>query len=319
MSCRKNRPILVTGSHRSGSTWVGKMIASHPRILYFSEPFNPDRRDCPVRHMWHLVTPADERQFRAYLRPHCELRYPWWQNRLDEPAHVGRRFLRSLSFLRRRLQGWRPLLKDPMALMSADWLSLRYQAHVVVLIRHPAAFASSLKRLNWYMPVDGLLKQEALMNDYLAPFRDDLEGLRQGADVIDHAIVGWRLFHHVIRSYQRQHPDWLFCRHEDLSLRPVEEFAKIFAFLELDFGNTVRQAIEQHSDEENPREADGRVHQLKRNSKANVWNWQHRLTPDDIARIRAGTRELADHFYGDADWWSPPIHAAAGPRPPLAA
>ena len=305
MPPRKNRPILVTGSHRSGSTWVGKMIACHPRVLYFSEPFNPDRRDCPVRHMWHLVTPADAAQFRAYLRPHCELSYPWWENRLDEPANLFRRVLRNFSYARRRLQGWRPLLKDPMALLSAEWLAAEYQTDNVVLIRHPAAFASSLKRLNWFMPVDGLLKQERLMDDYLQPFGADLDGLRRGADVIDHAIVGWRMFHHVIRRYQQQHPDWLFCRHEDLSRRPVPEFAVIFRHLQLEFTDAVRHAIEQHSDEENPREADGRVHQLKRNSKANIWNWQHRLSPDDIARIRAGVGDLADHFYGDADWWSP--------------
>ena len=34
------RPILVTGAHRSGSTWVGRMIATSPRVTYLHEPFN---------------------------------------------------------------------------------------------------------------------------------------------------------------------------------------------------------------------------------------------------------------------------------------
>ena len=42
------RPILVTGSFRSGSTWVGRMIASHPRIAYVSEPLNERRPPLPV-------------------------------------------------------------------------------------------------------------------------------------------------------------------------------------------------------------------------------------------------------------------------------
>src|SRR5882672_1880226 len=37
-----SRPILVTGAHRSGSTWVGRMIARSPTIRYIHEPFNPD-------------------------------------------------------------------------------------------------------------------------------------------------------------------------------------------------------------------------------------------------------------------------------------
>ena len=38
------KPILVTGSHRSGTTWVGKMIAASPLVGYIQEPFFPGRR-----------------------------------------------------------------------------------------------------------------------------------------------------------------------------------------------------------------------------------------------------------------------------------
>ena len=41
------RPILVTGSHRSGTTWVGKTIALSPSVTYIGEPFNdPPRIEC---------------------------------------------------------------------------------------------------------------------------------------------------------------------------------------------------------------------------------------------------------------------------------
>jgi hypothetical protein len=35
------RPILVTGAPRSGTTWVGKMLALAPGVGYVHEPFNP--------------------------------------------------------------------------------------------------------------------------------------------------------------------------------------------------------------------------------------------------------------------------------------
>ena len=35
------RPILVTGAHRSGTTWVGKMLALAPGVGYIHEPFSP--------------------------------------------------------------------------------------------------------------------------------------------------------------------------------------------------------------------------------------------------------------------------------------
>ena len=34
------KPILVTGSHRSGTTWVGKMISLNKNVGYIHEPFN---------------------------------------------------------------------------------------------------------------------------------------------------------------------------------------------------------------------------------------------------------------------------------------
>jgi hypothetical protein len=34
------KPILVTGSHRSGSTWVGRMLAEAPAVFYIHEPFS---------------------------------------------------------------------------------------------------------------------------------------------------------------------------------------------------------------------------------------------------------------------------------------
>lgn len=307
-----NRPILVTGSHRSGTTWVGKMIAYHPHIVYCSEPFNPERRDLPVRQWFHRVTAAEETAFSNYLRPYCELRFPWWDRRVEDSPGLLGRVRRSISYARRRWQGARALVKDPIALLSAEWLAERYHAQTLVLIRHPAAFASSIKRLGWLTPAADLLAQPTVMSEWLHPFAADLQRLvDRPDDIIDHAMVGWNVLHHVIRIFQVRHPDWLFCRHEDLSRRPIPEFAKLFDWLGLEFTEDIVQAVERHTDDDNPREAGGQVHQLKRNSKANIWNWQKRLTADEIARIRAGTDELCDHFYGDADWWSARTQEAA--------
>ncbi|UCF28983.1 MAG: sulfotransferase family protein, partial [Chloroflexota bacterium] len=36
----QSSPILVTGAHRSGTTWVGKMLAAGRETAYISEPLN---------------------------------------------------------------------------------------------------------------------------------------------------------------------------------------------------------------------------------------------------------------------------------------
>jgi len=303
----RNRAILVTGSHRSGSTWVGRMIATHPRVWYFSEPFNAETDLwCPIRHMWHHVTAWDEKPFEAYLRWPLTLRYPWWREvrRNYRPAHVYRHTGRAVKYLLRRLLGFRPLLKDPTAIFSAEWLAARYPVDVVVLIRHPAAFAASLKRLNWHFPFAHLLVQPKLLETYLRPFEKEIRRVVGGSwDILDHAILAWRIFHHVIRHYQQNHPDWIFVRHEDLSRYPVEQFRELFDRLGLEFMDTTRRTVEAHSAEENPTEAAGKeVHQLRRNSKSSIASWRHRLRPHEVARIRGETEDIARFFYSDADW-----------------
>src|SRR5947209_5491376 len=122
MFSRRGRPILVTGSHRSGTTWVGRMIASHPGVHYVKEPFNPVYQPgCPVRHQWHHVTEEDAAAFRAYLRRLFQVRHSWWDDVRAgfRPRRVVGATLRSLDAWRRRLAGSRPLMKDPIAFFSA--------------------------------------------------------------------------------------------------------------------------------------------------------------------------------------------------------
>jgi hypothetical protein len=266
-----------------------------------------ERMHCPSKHWFHHITDADAAQFLDYLQKPLAFRQPWWEdverNRSSGGGPVGTMLL-HLECLRRRLRGYRMLLKDPMALFSAEWLAKHLAADVVVLIRHPAAFVSSLKRLDWQFGLHELLGQPALLDGYLYPFVDDIRrAAATPPDLLDQAILLWRIFHHVIRQYQQTHPEWIFERHEDLSMRPVEGFGGIYDRLGLTWSARIQRRIEEHSSGENPSEAgDKVVHQLKRDSKASIWNWKQRLSPDEVLRVRRGTEDIAGYFYCDADW-----------------
>src|SRR5690554_6211432 len=36
----KQKPLLITGIHNSGSTWIGKILADSRQLQYIHEPFN---------------------------------------------------------------------------------------------------------------------------------------------------------------------------------------------------------------------------------------------------------------------------------------
>jgi Sulfotransferase family len=300
-------PILVTGSHRSGSTWVGTMLASAPDVGYVHEPFSRLHRPgvCSARfETWFpYMCPENEAPYVAPIRDMLSFRYGTGAElrALRTPRDAARMVRDRAHFAAWRWRGVRALLKDPIAVFSAEWLADRFDVQVLALIRHPAAFASSLKRLEWRHPFGDFLAQPLLMRDVLGPFEDEI---RDYADrehsPLDQAILLWKLVHHRIAEYRSRRPDFLFARHEDLSNDPVTEFAAVFERLALPFDARSRAAITRSTDPSNPIEAE--PGELRRDSRSGVWNWATRLTPEEIRVVRKRTEPIARLFYDDHDW-----------------
>jgi hypothetical protein len=76
---RRRRPVLVTGAHRSGTTWVGRMLDLSPGVGYINEPFNPHHAPgiCACRFpLWfQYVNRENEHLFRPHLSATLAFRY----------------------------------------------------------------------------------------------------------------------------------------------------------------------------------------------------------------------------------------------------
>jgi hypothetical protein len=211
-----------------------------------------------------------------------------------------------VSFLNHRRAGHKALIKDPMAFFSAEWLAQRFDMNVVMVIRHPAAFVSSIKKLGWQHPFSHFLEQPALMRDHLDCFAEDIRQYSAHEhDLIDQAILLWKLIHFTMIQYRRVHPDWVFVRHEDLSLAPLEQFQRLYSRLGLEFTEHAQQVIQSFSSPANPSDTDAPVGSeeiLRRNSASNIWNWKTRLTPSEIEKIRRSAQDISNLFYSAEDW-----------------
>jgi len=301
-------PILVTGAHRTGTTWVGKMLAASPQVAYISEPLNvwhrPGVLRVPVMKWYTLVNEENEAEFLPAFRALLGFRYGLWSE--ISSLRSRKDFLRmgrDLSiFLRGRLLRQRPLIKDPFAVFSAPWFAERLGCRVVVTVRHPAGFASSLKRLNWSFDFRDLLDQPLLMQRWLGVDRAEMQ-LIQAEDVIGQAALLWRMIYRVVARMMKLYPSFVVVRHEDLSLDPVSCYRDLYAALDLDFTPKVEETIMNSSSSENPVElSKNKVHAVKLDSRANLDNWKKRLSEAEITRIRKITGKTARLFYSDEEW-----------------
>ena len=301
-------PILVTGAHRTGTTWVGKMLSANSQTAYISEPLNVWHRAgvlrACVKHWYTYITDKNEA---AYLPAFNELlgfRYHLFDE--IKSLRSSKDFFRMGRdfgiFWRGRLMHQRPLLKDPFAVFSLPWFVERFNDQVVVTVRHPAGFASSLKRLNWPFDFADLLDQPLLMQDYLEPYRKDMQAMKAD-DIIGQASLLWTMIYRVVHSVRERMPSIQIVRHEDLSLDPVSGYKTLYQSLGLDFTSRVEQTILNSSSSENPTEVSRKkVHAVKLDSRANLDNWKRRLTSDEIARIRLMTEEVAHLYYPEVNW-----------------
>jgi hypothetical protein len=301
-------PILVTGTHRSGTTWVGKMLAADPCVAYISEPLNVLHRPgvfrARVKYWYQYICEENEKEYIPAFEELLEFDYHLWdeirslRSRRDV-LRMGRDFV---IFYNGLMRGQRPLFKDPFAVFSTPWFAKRLNCKVVITVRHPAAFASSLKRLNWPFDFQDLLAQPLLMRDHLEPFREEIQTVKAD-DVVGQAALLWKLIYASVHATRESNPDSLIVRHEDLSLDPLAGYRSLYTALGLEYTSRVEKTILNSSSSENPRELSRKkVHAFKLDSRANVDNWKKRLTAEEIEHVHRVTEDVSRLYYSDAEW-----------------
>jgi len=283
------------------------MIALSPAVGYIHEPLNMNRPggiSSPIfKHQFPYISKQNENIYYDYVKNALgfpfNLVIPPFRT-IIHPGHTRATLREYINFCKYRICNARPLLKDPTAVFSAQWLASSFNMDVIVLIRHPAAFISSIKRLNWGIPVSHLLEQPLLMKDHLYQFEVEIKELAENKhDIIDNAALIWRLIHHTIAEYQNNRSNWIFIRHEDLSRDPLSGFENIFSRLNLKYSEFIRDAISKHTNAANISDA---PFSIVRSSESNIWVWKNRLTSSEIDRIRTKVENISRIFYSTEDW-----------------
>lgn len=304
------KPILITGSNRSGSTWVGQVLARAPKVRHTHEPFSPETAEREFGWKlprWFLnAEDWDEKKLSQYIeRVLCP---PLVDSKLklDFPRKIKRtaQIIAERGFPKSFAP--RHIFKDPVAIFSAPWLANKFKFEVVVLIRHPASYVLSLiKDPSHLHSFEKIFKaQPKLLERYNSNEKELIQQIIElqtrkgvGSQMVFEASAFWRLFYSQVVQYKSMYPNWKYIFYENLAENPIDEFQVLFSSLGLEFSDKVLQKITCTSLENDPTKLDLKSHVKHFNSKENTKKWEQILDPEQKKMIRRITEPLWSAFY----------------------
>jgi len=302
------RGVLVTGMSRSGTTWIGRILAANPGLAYLHEPTNVDCAwqawNVGLPHQFMYLDSTNVAPYRARFERVLALQ-PVWSSLLRSkanPVRIRQTLEQAALLANARAQGRRPLLKDPLAVFASDWLARELDLAVVVAVRHPAAVASSRRGLGWRFDFGHLLRQPKLIAQLPSALRTELEQLAAdpSRDILDESAMLWKLVYWFAEERLHATERHIVVRHEDLCRDPSRHFESLFERLGFSFDRAAAAVVDAHSSAASS-EPPTRT-EVRRNSAEQVGRWRDELTSSEAARVRGRVGQVANLFYSDDEW-----------------
>jgi hypothetical protein len=210
------KSIIVAGTARSGTTWLGDLIASQIPCRILFEPFHselvPEYRGF---HYFQYMRPGTENpKFHGFARKVLtgEIRNRW----------IDRQNERIFSRVR--------LVKEVRANLALKWLHDRFpEVPIVFLIRHPCAVVCSRMELGWAtdLDIEPLLAQTELIEDHLLPYMDLINNAKTTEE--KHTII-WCVSN-LVPLKQLLPGEARIMYYENLCTQPEKELPALFEFV----------------------------------------------------------------------------------------
>lgn len=225
--------VLLAGSGRSGTTWLGQIINHANSYRDVFEPFHPQH--VKRVHGWPMMRylPADDRSdpagptVKALLAGRIRSK---WTDRYNRRALPERRLVKAIRV--NLMLGWVARCCPGTTMLYA--------------MRHPCAVVHSRVKLGWSTHLDQMLAQPALMRDHLEPYREIIERAEHEADAWTRHATMWCIENAVpLRELSIGDAHILF--YERFCDRFDEEVQALFDYLGTAVPDGVERARRKHS------------------------------------------------------------------------
>ncbi len=275
---QKQELILLTGLPRSGSTWAAQALSRAAGARLVHEPFNWRAHPELIEfHMRYLPAGSYEPKLLHTINAALKGRFPF----------------------SRRVE--RVLIKDVHVCLALTYITEHFQPHVLILVRHPCGMAQSWQRLGLEVDfrLDLLLAQEALRDDWLAPF---LEHLRRRDDYFYSLGAYWGASHYLLQQMAIDQPAWHWATHEWFCADPPAHFQQTLARMGFTVGRAGQAGLAQFLlAHDRSQQAGEGEHSVARQTALEPDKWRRELSAEQITAVLAGAAPfgMLERFSGD--------------------
>lgn len=289
--------IAVCGTHRSGTTLLGEVLAVDPQSRQIFEPFNPafgieeatrsfiagDWPDDRWRQVIDRFMTARSVRFRRPVGDRNSLAR-WLRGTRQSRDYIAARLVRPS----------RLVIKCPFMSLASQYMIDRYQFKVVFAVKHPAAFFVALRRVGWdqVLPLDDLVAQGVI------------DAATRDAATTPAARAGlfWNVVNGHAQETQRRFPgQTAIWSHERFCRDPHAEMSRTADSLDIRYSQPMRLAIDHATQGEVVRPAPDTIHHLVRDAAGLVDDWRRYLSPAEEAELREQCGDLYRTLIGE-DW-----------------
>lgn len=273
------KSILVAGTARSGTTWLGDLIASQisSRILF--EPFNRD-----------LVPEYRNFHYFQYMRPGVNDREFYMFARKVFTGTIRNRWVDRQN--ERIVSGYR-LIKEIRANLALKWLHDNFpEVPTIFLLRHPCGVVASRMELGWATgrDIEPFLSQPDLIDDHLGPYLNLIKNAATAEE--KHAII-WSVSN-LVPLKQFTTGELKIVYYENLCTQPQAEMTSIFDSIGQKSVKPVIDKIDQPSQTT-------RVTSAIVTGTDKLTSWKKKLNPSQIDNIlRIVDMFGLSHLYGSS-------------------
>jgi len=208
------RTVFLAGTGPSGTTWVEELINAKNDFRIMFEPFHSDK-----------VELVSDWNYRQYLR--CSDRT---EKFLQSATAILSGNIRNewIDCFNRKLISRKRIIKDIRANHILKWIKCNFpEIPIILLLRHPCAVAHSKLRLNWETHLHDFLIQDELMEDFLDPFKSELQDAKT---VFDKHIFMWCIENYVPLK-QFSDGELLVVFYENICTQTEQEMQRLCSFI----------------------------------------------------------------------------------------